>query len=92
MIFLKSAEELDGLRASGHIAARVRDKVAQAIGPGVTTGELAEYAGELMREYGAESAFLGYLGFPGLICISVNEAWCMEYRGVGGLKSAILSA
>lgn len=55
------------------MAARVRDEVARQVSPGITTLELAEYAGELMRQMGAESAFLGYRGYPGWICVSVNE-------------------
>jgi methionyl aminopeptidase len=74
MIVVKSDADIDGMRASGRMAARVRDAVAKAIRPGVTTLELSEYAGELIREGGAESAFLGYKGYPGVICISVNEA------------------
>jgi len=72
MIIRKSPEQLARMRQSCRIAASVRDKVAGKVGPGVTTGELAEYAGELIREAGAESAFLGYRGYPGLICTSVN--------------------
>jgi methionyl aminopeptidase len=73
MIIIKSESDLVHMRESGRMAARVRDKVAQAVSPGVSTGELAEYAGELIREYGGESAFLGYRGYPGTICVSVNE-------------------
>jgi methionyl aminopeptidase len=73
MIVVKSAADLERLRASAQIAARVRDRVSGKVSPGVTTDELAEYAGELIRQFGAESAFLGYRGFPGQICVSVNE-------------------
>ena len=61
------------MRESGRIAARVREQVADRIRPGMTTGELDVYAGEAIREIGAESAFLGYRGYPGQICISVND-------------------
>jgi methionyl aminopeptidase len=73
MIILKNDAEIEGMRASGHVAATVRDALAMAVSPGVTTGELGEYAAELMKKLGAESAFLGYKGFPGQICVSVNE-------------------
>ena len=72
-IIIKNAADLEGMRASGHIAARVRDTVAKSVSPGVTTGELGDYAAELFKGFGAESAFLGYKGFPGQICVSVNE-------------------
>jgi methionyl aminopeptidase len=43
------------------------------VAPGVTTGELDAWAGELIRSLGARSAFLGYRGFPGYVCVSVND-------------------
>lgn len=74
MIIIKNDADLEGMRESGRIAARVRDEVVRRISPGVSTLELSEYAGELIRGYGgAESAFLGYRGYPGQICVSVNE-------------------
>jgi methionyl aminopeptidase len=72
-IGIKTPADIEGLRASAQVAARVRDAVAGSIRPGVRTAELADYAHELMRGFGAESAFLGYRGFPGVICVSVNE-------------------
>jgi len=74
MIIVKSEADLERMRASCRIAASVRDKVAGKVGPGVTTAELADYAAELIRGQGAESAFLGYRGYPGQICVSVNDA------------------
>jgi methionyl aminopeptidase len=73
MIIIKSASDLDRMRVVGGMAGRVRDAVARRVSPGVTTGELAGYAAELIREMGAESAFLGYRGYPGWLCVSVNE-------------------
>jgi methionyl aminopeptidase len=49
--------------------------------PGVSTGEINRLAGDLIRENGATSAFLGYRGFPGNVCISVNE---QVIHGIGG--------
>lgn len=73
MIILKNEADLDGMRVSGAIAAFVRDEVSGRVGPGVTTAELAEYAKELIEKQGGRCAFLGYRGFPGAICVSVNE-------------------
>ena len=73
MIVLKKAHELEAMRASGQLAGKVRDKVAAAVAPGVTTAEIADYAGSLIEAEGATCAFFGYRGFPGKICISVNE-------------------
>jgi methionyl aminopeptidase len=74
MIIIKDDVALEKMRVSGRITAEVRDKTAKMIAPGVTTLELSEYAGNLIKEYGAESAFLGYRGFPGQICVSINDA------------------
>jgi methionyl aminopeptidase len=74
MIVIKSADDLERMRASGHVAAVVRDSVAAKVSPGITTMELSEFAHDLMRKMGAESAFKGYRGYPGNICVSLNDA------------------
>ena len=74
MIIVKNDTDVECMRESGRIAARVRDQVAEKVGPGVTTGELGDYAAELIAGHGAKSAFLGYRGYPGQICVSVNDA------------------
>lgn len=73
MIIVKTPEEIEKMRASGHMAATVRDDVAARVAPGVTTRELGDFAGARIRELGGASAFLGYRGYPGQICISVND-------------------
>ncbi len=73
MIVIKSDAELAAMRESGRLAAEVRDELARRVAPGVTTGELGDYAEELIRGRGAESAFFGYRGYPGQICVSVND-------------------
>jgi methionyl aminopeptidase len=73
MIILKTPDELERMRISGRMAAQVRDELARVVRPGVTTGELDDYARELMAKLGGRSAFFGYRGFPGHICASVNE-------------------
>lgn len=69
----KNAASLAAMRASGQIAARVRDAVAQRAAPGIATDELEDLAARLIKEAGAESAFFGYRGYPGQICVSINE-------------------
>lgn len=73
MIGIKSPEEIARMRISCRMAAQVRDHVVAQIRPGITTRELDEQATELLRKLGAKSAFLGYHGYPGHICVSVNE-------------------
>ena len=73
MIIIKTAEDLARMRVSGRMAAEVLDAVSRKVSPGVRTLELDEYAKELMEGFGAKSAFFGYRGYPGQICVSVNE-------------------
>ncbi len=74
MIVTKSPQDLERMRVSCGIAARVRDEVASKASPGVTTRELGDYAEELITKAGGTCAFLGYRGFPGQICVSLNDA------------------
>ncbi len=73
MIALKNEEQLAGMRVSGRLAAEVLREVCDAIAPGVTTAELDAVAARAIRARGAESAFLNYRGYPGTICVSVND-------------------
>jgi methionyl aminopeptidase len=73
MIIIKSPEEIARMRASGRVAARIRDRLAAFLAPGVTTVEVDAFAKKLIAEAGGRSSFLGYRGYPGHICISVND-------------------
>lgn len=55
------------------MTARVRDELAAMVRPGITTLELGDAAGRLIRSLGGVSAFYGYRGYPGQICVSVND-------------------
>ncbi|MBM9462075.1 type I methionyl aminopeptidase [Aeromicrobium sp. YIM 150415] len=69
----KSDAELVLMRQAGLVVARTLQSLRDAAAPGVTTGELNDFAHERIREQGATSNFLGYHGFTGVICTSVNE-------------------
>jgi methionyl aminopeptidase len=69
----KNSAELEGMRVAGRITAQVCERVAGHISPGMTTEEIDRCAAALIKEHGARSAFLGYRGYPGSICVSVNE-------------------
>jgi methionyl aminopeptidase len=73
VITIKTDSEIMAMRESGKILARVLDKVLKAIKPGITTASLAEVTKQELNRLGAEPAFLNYGGFPGVICISVND-------------------
>jgi len=73
VIPIKSTKEIEGMRNACAAAARILSAVAALVQPGRTTGELNEAAGELISNCGGKSPFLGYKGYPGHICVSVNE-------------------
>ena len=68
-----TADEIVRIRHAAAVTAQVRDQIAAAIRPGMTTMDVDVLAGELIRASGGKSAFLNYHGYPGNICISVNE-------------------
>jgi methionyl aminopeptidase len=72
MIVIKSRDELKRMRVSGRAAALVRDEVARLVTPGVSTKWLDDRAAGLIEAVGGRSAFLGYHGYPGNICISID--------------------
>jgi methionyl aminopeptidase len=72
-IEIKSGDQLQVMRQAGLVVARTLQLVSQAAAPGVTTSELNEVAHETLRNEGATPSFLGYHGFPAVICTSVNE-------------------
>ena len=73
MIYLKSDEEIVLLRSSNLIVAKTLAELAKIIAPGVTTLTLNKRAEEFIRDNGGVPNFLGYGGFPGSICTSVND-------------------
>jgi len=73
MIAIKRPEEIERMRRSGRVAARVLSAVMEHVQPGISTQELDELASRLMRKMGARSAFLNYRGYPRSICVSINE-------------------
>ncbi len=74
MIQLKSAREIETMAAGGRILALTHAHLRTEVRPGITTGQLDKIAEEFIRSHdGALPAFKGLYGFPGAICISMNE-------------------
>ena len=72
-IQIKSAEQLDGMRAAGLVVAQTLERLTEAVKPGITTADLDDIAEDSIRSAGATPSFKGYHGFPASICASVNE-------------------
>ena len=83
MIPIKNAREIEKMRAACRTASVILDRVSSLVRPGVTTGEIDQAAADLIAEANCTSAFLNYRGFPGNICISVNEE---VVHGIGGSR------
>lgn len=73
MIILKSAREIELMKAAGAIAAEAHKLAEQAVRPGITTGELDRIVRRHFEKNGAEPSFLGYMGYPATINASVND-------------------
>jgi methionyl aminopeptidase len=72
-IQLKSPAEIAKLREVNLVVADVLDQLEAAAKAGVTTWELNEVADRRLKQLGAKSAFLGYHGYPAVLCTSVNQ-------------------
>ncbi|HSG08315.1 MAG TPA: type I methionyl aminopeptidase [Longimicrobiales bacterium] len=74
MIHLRTTEEMDAIGRSGAIIGGLMEAVGSEVVPGVTTGRLDRFCEDYIRSHeGAVPAFQGLYGFPGAVCISVNE-------------------
>ncbi len=73
MIVLKNPSELALMRIAGRISAQALQIAGKMVRPGVTTGQIDKKVYEFIRSQGATPSFLGYNGFPGSACISVND-------------------
>ncbi|HEV2073987.1 MAG TPA: type I methionyl aminopeptidase [Thermomicrobiales bacterium] len=72
-ITIKNEREIEKMRAAGQVVALCHQRVEAAIAPGVTTADLDALVRDTVKEHGAIASFLGYNGFRGNICASVNE-------------------
>ena len=72
-IAAKTPAELDAMEAAGRIVGIALQEVRAAAAPGIATKQLDEVAEAVIRDHGAVPTFLGYNGFTGSICASVNE-------------------
>jgi methionyl aminopeptidase len=72
-ITVKSQRELDRMLDAGRITGLALLKLRDSIKPGMTTMELDQIAEHEIVALGGKPAFKGYRGFPGTLCVSINE-------------------
>lgn len=70
---IKTPEQVLGMRKAGLVVGRTLELLRASVRPGITTLELDSIAEDSIRSAGATPSFLGYHGFPGSICASVND-------------------
>lgn len=73
MIYLKSEKDIVGIRKACAIWKIVKAELIKACKPGISTKQLDQIAADVIAKNGASCSFYQYEGFPGHICISVNE-------------------
>jgi len=72
-VVLKSAKEIEKMRAAGIVTREVLEVVRELIKPGVSTLDLEKAAEAHLKKRGAKSAFKGYHGYPCVLCTSVDD-------------------
>lgn len=70
---IKDKEDIKTMKEGGEILAKILRKISGEVKPGITTNHLEKLARELVLSYGVESSFLGFEGYPAVLCTSVNE-------------------
>ncbi len=104
-IIIKSKDEREKMRESGHIVAEILAELRAAVRPGITTDDIDALAVAALKERGAKSSSLGYrqgaYRYPASLCTSVNDEIVHGIPGKrelqegdarGNCKKAILSA
>jgi methionyl aminopeptidase len=74
VIRIKSAREIDRMAQGGAVLAAAREVLEKAVKPGISTLDLDRIAEDFIRSHpGAKPSFKGLYGFPGSICVSINN-------------------
>jgi methionyl aminopeptidase len=72
-IDIKTKAEIERMREACRMSAEIRDICASAVAPGVTTGEINDLVIDYCRKHKVRASFYNYEGFPGHLCVSVND-------------------
>ena len=73
MTKVKTEAEIQAMREGGKMLAAVLETLRRKIKSGMTTKDLADVASRELKRLGGKPAFLGYEGFPDVLCVSVND-------------------
>ena len=72
-IILKSRDEIAIMREAGRIVAGILQLLVERLRPGLIEKELDEIVRREFRKRGVIPTFLGYLGYPATVCVSIND-------------------
>ncbi len=70
---IKTEKEIQTMKEGGRILAEILKKLSEAVSPGITTNDLEKLARELVLSYEVKSSFLGFDGYPNILCTSLND-------------------
>jgi len=70
---VKTEAEIRIMEEGGRILAKIIKQLGEMVKPGITTKQLNKAAEDLVFKYGAKPSFKNYLGFPAVLCVSLNE-------------------
>lgn len=70
---VKTDSEIEAMREGGKMLAAVLHVLRGKVAPGISTKELADIAARELKALGGRPAFLGYQGFPDVLCVSLND-------------------
>lgn len=87
MVNIKTKEEIELMKHSGHINYLCHKLLEKNLRPGITTKELEDIAKKFMEENDCTSSTIGYEGYPGYLCISVNDEVVHGIPGKRKLKN-----
>ncbi len=73
MIIIKSDDEIKKIAHASRIVAETLKLLEKVIKPGISTKDIESFANNIIEKRGATPAFKGYKGFPGSLCISINN-------------------
>jgi methionyl aminopeptidase len=69
----KTPTEIKDMRTSGKILSSILATLIKSVEPGITTKQLAEFAAKELKAADAIPSFLGFQGFPDVLCVSIND-------------------
>lgn len=72
-ISIKSEKEIELMRESGRILAKVLEELEAMVRPGISTLDIDKKCAEIIKGYGCIPSFLNYNGYPASVCVSVND-------------------